>query len=107
MYLCLFQPGGLTESSRGLARDVFWPTPGRDCGGRRTPAGVQEVVLDSFRHPCRGASIPHAFRGYATKHPSRTPGYFPSALRAGTTETTMFLNPSSGDESFTLKMNAL
>ena len=87
--LCLwmFQPGGLTDSSRGLARDVFWPTPGRDHRNERTPAGVQEVMFDFFRHPYRGAFTSDDFRGYATKHPSRTPGYYPSALQAGTTET--------------------
>jgi hypothetical protein len=67
--LWLFQPGGLTESSRGLARDVFWPTPGTNRRSGRTPAGVQETGIDSFRHPCWDHQSPD----WSNKNPVNSP----------------------------------
>jgi hypothetical protein len=50
---------------------------------------VQEAPeSQTFPAPLLGCIfLSSPYRGYATKHPSRTPGYYPSALRAGESKT--------------------
>ena len=95
------------DSSRGLARAVFWPTPGKDHLRSRTPTGVRGILAHGlFRHPCRGAYHTDFHRGYRAKHPPGTPGYFPSALRAETTQTTPFSLPCSFHGSITSQVKS-
>ena len=73
----------------GVGQGCFLANPRKQIAvslypGRGT--GSYAVFLPA---PLPGCKVPSClFRGCATKHPSRTPGYFPSALRAGESKET-------------------